>query len=390
MSRVFIVILTAVSLYGVDYMEFEVKAIQNSPEIASAKLQSDAAEIRGEIALRYMNPEIEAEISSFSPDSGNGEEGWRLGVSQPFRVLGLQDDLKSYADSLNLLAKAEYEKSLEGFRAALRRRYTDYVMAVQTKRLLKEEITLSKRLESIAKERFTSGGGTKAALLQASLELIGARNRLIEAEREITSRYYALLSFAGLDRTPRLDAEFIYGVREPEKVDGGINSPDLALAESRQRLLSAEAETKSRRLKSYTLFTEIENEPDQSIGRVGIALDIPLFNRSNQEYRLAEIRAKQAALFVKRVETSQRFRLESLLRELDILEKKYAALKEQRSRERELLTLFEEGYRMAQSSLLDLIRTKNALIETNRSILQTRYLVNLYKIEIEYLKGNKR
>ncbi len=390
MSRVFIVILTAISLFGADYREFELKAIQNSPEIASAKLQSDVAEIRGEIALRYMNPEIEAEISSFSPESGSREEGWRFGVSQPFRIFGLQDDLKSYADSLNILAKAEYEKSLAGFKAALRRRYIDYVMAVRTKRLLEEEVVLSKRLESIAKERFRSGGGTKAALLQASLELIDAKNRLIEADREITERYYALLSFAGVTQTPELDAEFLYSIRAPKKVESGIKSPDLALAQKRQRMLAAEAETNSRRLKSYTLFTEIENEPDQSIGRVGIALDVPLFNRTNQEYRLAKIRAKQAALHAKRVETTQRIRLESLLRQIETLKKKYSELKEQQSRERELLALFEEGYRMAQSSLLDLIRTKNALIETNRSILETRYLANLYKIEIEYLKGKMR
>jgi len=111
MSRVFIVILTAISLFGADYREFEVKAIQNSPEIASARLQSGAAEIEGEIALRYMNPQIEAEIGSFSPENGSREEGWRLGVSQPFRIFGLQDDLKRYAESLYLLADAEYEKS---------------------------------------------------------------------------------------------------------------------------------------------------------------------------------------------------------------------------------------------------------------------------------------
>jgi len=120
-------------------------------------------------------------------------------------------------------------------------------------------------------------------------------------------------------------------------------------------------------VKSYTLFGEIENEPDQSIGRVGIALDLPLFNRSNQEYRLAEIRAKQAALHTKRVETGQRIRIESLLKQLDILQKRYSALKEQQSRERELLSLFEEGYRMAQSSLLDLIRTKMQISTKSKS-----------------------
>ncbi|BBG65319.1 heavy metal RND efflux outer membrane protein, CzcC family [Hydrogenimonas sp.] len=388
MSRVFIVMLTAISLFGADYREFEKRALQSSPEIASARLQSDASRVRGEILTRYENPEIEAEISSFSPDNGSRENGWRFGVSQSFRLFGLQDDLKEYAKSLELYAKTGYEKSRSGFIAALRRGYTDYVMALYTKELIEEEISISKRLESIARERFESGGGTKAALMQASLELQSAENRLLEAKRAVTERYYRLVAFAGITERIELDAQFLYSIPDRAEKESPLESPDLKLARTNERLLAAEAETQSRRVKSYNLFGEIEDEPDQSIGRIGIALDLPLFNRSNQEYRLAKIRAKQAALQRKRVEIGQRARLESLMRQVEILKKRYTALKEQERREKELLALFEEGYKMAQSSLLDLLRTKNSLIETEREILKTRYLTNLYKIETEYLKGN--
>jgi len=53
---------------------------------------------------------------------------------------------------------------------------------------------------------------------------------------------------AGVAQTPELDAEFLYPAEAPTKVDGGIESPDLVLAERRQRLLAAEAGTKSRRV----------------------------------------------------------------------------------------------------------------------------------------------
>ncbi len=388
MSRVFVVILTAISLFGADYMEFEKMAIQNSPQIASIKLQSKVYKLEGEIFTRYKNPEMEAEISSFSPDNASRENGWRLGLSQSFRVFGLQEDLNEYAKSLELLARSEYEKSRSSFVAALRRGYTHYVMAIHTKELIEEEIAISRRLVSIAKERYENGGGTKAALMQSTLELQKAENRLLEAQRAITKRYYNLLAFAGVSEHIKIEGSFLYDIKcQKEKIE--LESPDIKLAKSKKRLLAAKAETHSRRVKSYTLLAEVENEPDQSIGRIGMALDLPLFNRSNQEYRLAKIRAKQAALKAKKVETAQRLRLESLTLELEILKKRYAVLKEQELKEQELLALFEEGYKMAQSSLLDLLRTKNGLIETERKLLQTIYLTNLYKIEIEYLKGHK-
>ncbi|WP_457594285.1 TolC family protein [Hydrogenimonas sp.] len=386
MVKIFLAIIAATALYAVDFKTFEAEALKRSPDIASARLQSDIALLQKEIALRYENPEIEAEVSSFSPDNRKRQSGWRFGVSQPFRLFGLQKDLENYGDSLTLLAKAEYERSRAGFVAALRRGYTDYVMANSFKRLLEEEIALAERVEAIAKERFKSGGGTKAAVMQASLEKISAQSRLIELEREITQRYFRLLNIAGIPEGCDLEAKFLYGMESgtPSKK---LSSPDLAAAKKRETLLLAEAETKSRRIKSYRLVGEVEKEPDQSIGRIGLAFDLPLFNRSNQEYRVAKIRAKQAALQRERIEMNQRIRFASLAKQLEILKKRYSALQSQLEKERQLLTLFEEGYRVAQSSLLDLIRTKNALIETRRQLLQTRYLSNLYKIETEYLKG---
>ncbi len=386
MVKLLIAITAAVTLYGIDFETFENRALQISPDIESAKLQKDIALLEKEIALRYENPSVEAEIGSFDADPDGRHYGWRLGVSQPFRVTGVQKDLKRYGETLTDLAEAEYKKGRAAFKAALRRQYTEYVAAVYYKRLQKEEIELAKRLESIADERLRGGGGTKAALMQASLERISAQNGLIEYERQVLQRYFELLNLAGTAEKPDLEARFLYPMD-----NGGAKSapasPDIAVAEKEAELLLAEAAAKSRVVKGYRLMGELEREPDQSIVRIGAAMDIPLFNRTNQEYRIAKIRAKQSALKKERLAKSQEIRLLSLQNQLKMLKKRYEALQSRLEKERQLLLLFEEGYRMAQSSLLDLIRTKNSLIETRRQLLKTIYLGNIYRIEIDYLKG---
>ncbi len=385
MTRIMIMIAAAVTLYGVDYKTFESKAMQRSPEILSAKLQSDIAVLEKDLALRYENPILEVEVGRYAPDDRKSEYGSRLGISQPFRVFGLQRDIKEYGENLVKFAKAGYKRDRAAFSATLRRKYTDYVLAVYEKRLLQEEIELAKRVEAIAKERYESGGGTKASLMQASVEKISAKNRLLEYEREVTSRYFGLLNLAGIPEQIELEAAFLYRVDSISVKRA--SSPDIETAKAKEALLFSKAKTKSRRVESYTVTGEIENEPEQSIGRIGVSLELPLFNRTNQEYRIAEIKARQAALQRERLQISQRTRLASLTRQLGILKQRYDALHSQLDKEEQLLTLFEEGYKMARSSLLDLIKTKNSLIETRRQLLETLYLANIYQIEIDYLKG---
>ncbi|WP_456403473.1 TolC family protein [Hydrogenimonas sp.] len=386
MRSLILLVIAAVSAVAIDYTTFETRVLETSPALEKARLESDAAHWRGQIALRYENPSFEGELGRYDPDGQSAKNGWRAALSQPLRIFGLQRELAAYAEAMKEVAERSYEDRHAAFKALLRTRYSAYVYEARMLKLIDEEIELARRLESIAEARLENGAGTRAQLMQAALERIDAETRRIEQRRRIAEHYYALLEAAAFDEKVPLEATFLYPV-ETLRIDDGPDNPRLQELKARKRLYERKAKSESHPIKSYRLFAEYENEPDQSIARVGIGLDLPLFARNLEERQIARIRAKGAELEAVRLEAAQRVALESLLEQSQSLAERYEALEKRLQKERELLALFEEGYRTAQSSLLELIETKNSLIETERALLVTRYRANLYRIRIDYLKG---
>ena len=63
------------------------------------------------------------------------------------------------------------------------------------------------------------------------------------------------------------------------------------------------------------------------------------------------------------------------------------SLKHRITEQKELQALFEEGYRLAKSSLLELIAAQKSLIQSQKEQEEARYLESLYRLEIDYLQG---
>ncbi len=370
---------------ALEYRSFEAEALKSSPLLKSAEIEKRKALLEGDLALRYENPSIEGELSSFDPDGAAKESGWRLGLSQEFRTLSLGNDLKKYADALSRAAKNSFEKRRSTVIAILRSKYTDYVREVKREALIKEEIELAERLESIARERFKSGAGTRAKLMQASLQKIAAKTRLSRQIEKRVKSYYSLLEAAALEKMD-LEAAFLYRV-ERATASSDPENFELQALRAKKELLEAKAKTEKRVIKGFRLFTEYEKEPDQSAARIGIETAIPLFNQNMEEARITELRAKQSAIEAELLKKRQALEIDALYKQISALADRLDMLKMQLKKAKELLSLFEEGYRSSQSSLLDLIDTKNSLIETKLEILNTKYLANIYTIRLNYLKG---
>ncbi|HIE34983.1 MAG TPA: hypothetical protein EYP79_02145, partial [Campylobacterales bacterium] len=184
MRHFLIIFLYAVASFAIDYIEFEKIVIKNSPSIDAKRLEKSASKLKKRIKLRYDNPSIEGEISSFNINNEGHESGWRIEVSQSIRTFGFEEDLKKHANTITIMAKKGYENSRSNFIVKLRQYYTKYVKAVKTKKFLNEEIAIYKRLESITKARFENGADSRSKYMQASLQRIAAETKLIEIERE--------------------------------------------------------------------------------------------------------------------------------------------------------------------------------------------------------------
>ena len=380
----------ALAAAAADYRSFEAEILRKSPAIEALKLDMQAAKVRGEIATRYDNPELELEASRFDPDTGESDNGWRAAASQPLRVFGLGDELQSYAEALQRTAQAQTLDAKSRFLLGLRSRYLDWVRAEHLAALAAKSVEVATRLESIAKERFESGAGTKAKVMQARLEALGTRSKAAEARRNAQRRKGELLAFAGLADLPLPGAAFFVDANAPLPRAMHLKNPALGVLESQKSLHEADAKRNDHLLKTWRIGGEYEKEPDQSIARLNVGVDLPLFNRNTQERELARIAAQKKALEEARLRNAQTLRLQTLARQYENLQELVRRYDTQIAEGRNLLALFEEGYKAAQSSLLDLIATKNALIDAQRRRLDALWLLNRTKLEIDYLTGEMK
>ena len=387
MKKILLLCLSAWTLIAGDYMSFEKRVLENSPRLKALRMEVDAAKIEGEIALRYANPELEAEASRYDMDRGGDDNGWRLSLAQPMRMIGLGDDLKRFADLLRLGAEAGVADEKSDFIVQLRSAYLEWVKAHRTAGLAQEEIALAKRLAHIAEERFKEGAGTRAQVMQARLEADDARMKRLEAQQRSEESYGKLLALTGMRESFRLDPQFLYPL-ESITATGDISANSrVKRRETEGKLLEADAKRNDYALKEWKLGAEYEEEPDQSIARLNIGIELPFFNANREERRLALLRAEQKKLEAKRLKASLQTQMESLARRYEQLLKLHTGLKERIDRQEALLRLFEEGYRTAKTSLLDLIATKNGLIDSRRRLLDIEYRANLYRLQIDYLQG---
>ena len=102
---------------------------------------------------------------------------------------------------------------------------------------------------------------------------------------------------------------------------------------------------------------------------------------------LAKIKMQQAELDRQQLTVNENMQKKSLSSSIRELSAQYYALKSLEKEQKELLGLFEEGYRISNGSLLDLMITRKRLIETRIEILKTEKLINDQRIELNYLQG---
>ena len=378
----------AVCAMAMDYGTFEKRVVEKAPAVQALQMDLKVAKIRGEIATRYDNPQLQLEASRFEREDAGSDGGWRTAVEQPLRVIGLTGELKGYADALTEQAAADVTDRLIRFKMVLRSRYLAWVRVRKEVTLARQSVVLAKRVETIAAERFKGGAGTRAKAMQAQLVRLKAETNVMAAEREARKLLGALLAYAGLGHISAPQPRFLYDLKNlpvvKERIDNSIIEKKLRSA----RLHEADAKRNDHLIRSWRLGAEYEKEPDQSIARVNVGFGLPFFNKNRQERQLARIRAEKTRLETRQLERSQRATLRSLLKRYGMLRLQSERLKERIEKEKRLLQLFEEGYQTSQSSLLDLIATKNALVGSKRELLDIRYLANLYRLKIDYIQGD--
>ncbi len=376
----------SLTAYGMSYEKFKKYTQKNAKVLQSQVLSLQTTQEKNKILLRAQNPIFGLEASHFNPQGTDSSFQYSGTISQTIRTGNYYSGLEEKADANTLLQQAYVLDGKAGYIRTLEKFYTEYVYKSKFLSLLQEEYKLSNKVTKIVKDRYKSGSENRVAYLQAKTNTLSLKTEIFTTKQEMNALYYQLLAIAGLTKKVHLEKQFIYSSSSQIQTSSHIN-PKQQILKAREKLLESQIHINESNIESYDLYSSIEDEPDQSIFRVGISISLPIFNDKSEEKMLAKLQKEQLTLDSEQLEIdifTQKERLKSSIKELD---NQYQALKTLKKEQQLLNDLLQEGYKISQGSIFIMMNAKNRLIQTQKSLLQTQKNINNKKIDLRFIQG---
>ena len=376
MKKILVVPFIIWNLHAQNFDAFMQNALQNSPYLKANALNAEQVNEESKIIQRYKNPTLSLEASRFNPDVGNSASGYRGAFSQPILLWGVGDAkeklgmaMQEEANSLTKLKRAEFVRDLSLL-------YINYTQQSKFVALAKEELKIAQKISHISKERYKAGTIAKSRYLLSKVDSLSAKNRVNTKEAEKFSSYWKLLAFAGIADKIELDYHHDFILSHEVNLQ---NSARLQYLNNSQKKAEKQAKLNSNKIEWIDIYAEYEKEPNQNIARVGVDIPLAIFNKKTEEKRIASLKAKQNEYLIKNQQIRVSHKLMRINSELKILQKVLTSTKKLYASQKELLGMYEDGYKIANINLIELQNIKNKMIKTRETeiSLQTKIDTNI-------------
>jgi cobalt-zinc-cadmium efflux system outer membrane protein len=348
-------------------------AASRNLDLAAIKRQRAIREAQVRIARQWANPAVGFEVTKDTPHEN-------LAFDFPLPLGGVRGRQIDLAKEELTLADVDEKAAMRTLRRNVRQAFYGLLGSDQRLVLAEDVVGLVKRTREAAQARFEEGAGPRLDVLAADLGLARAESDLALAR---STRAAALAGLnAVLNQPPAQPVAVVGNLAEAPPPPDFAGAMALA-ATSNGELMAAEREAaiEARRLsliraervpQPTVTFSLPMNAPGEfTVGAaVGVAMNVPLFNRSQGEIAASEAtivqiharrdaarRTVESAVFsaLARIE-AQRQRVESFRTHVI-------------PTATELADLAEESYKSGRSPLLMLIEAQRALRDAKRDYL---------------------
>ena len=382
-----LLVMSSCMAYGMSYTKLKQYALKHSNILKSQTVSLQTIQQKNSILLRSKNPVLDLEASRYDPDLSSSKYGYSITASQTVRTQTYMNGLHSKTEADNLLQSALVKQKKATYIKTLEKYYTEYVYQNKLLAVLQSEYKLGNKIVTIVKERYMGGSENKVSYLRAKTEVLALKTHISTTKQQINTLYYQLLAMAGVHKKVSLQKRFIYDVSTQTR-QFSKPLPQQKILQANKKQFESQLKMHQSSFQSYDLYAGIEKEPDQSIVRLGISLALPLHHDRSQERTLAKLKMQQLKLDTAQLSldiSSQKKILKASVKELGM---QYHTLKTLKKEQQVLTTLLKEGYKIDQSSLFELMSTKNKLLQTQKALLQTQKMINDQKIELLFLQGH--
>jgi len=376
--------LVCASLSAQSFEIFLQNALQNSPYLQANNLNKEQAQEFSSLTTRYKNPTLELEASNFSPDLGESEIGYRFALRQPIRLWGVSANREDFAaakeeQSLSLvrLKRAEFVREISLV-------FSEYKSALSAEVLAKEELIISEKIVEISKARYKNGTVARVKYLQAKVDQHRVKNRLDELAIKRLKSYYKLLTLSGLSEEVEIGSDYIFTLSVSSTTE---NSAELNFAKTEVKSSLSSAQLSANKIEWIDLVGEFEQEPNQSIARLGVEIPLAVFNTKSEEKKISQIEAKKSELLVQNLTNTTMLKLKEIKKSLTMLEKLQKSTQILLDYQEELLKMYEDAYKVANIDLIELQIVKNQMIQTESKAIEIQLSLEQKIIEHNFLTG---
>jgi outer membrane protein, heavy metal efflux system len=359
-------------------------ALKTSPYLHSLSVDIERASQEGTLLQRYKNPNLELEVSRFSPDVGASENGQRVAILQPVRLWGVGDDKKQLANAIGDSAINTYVQKRAAFIKNISLLYVGYTQLKKFLTLAEQTSSIAKTIYAISSARYEAGTISRGEMLQAKIDYDTVAVELDSFKLNAQNSLYEIMQYGGVEEAVSLEDSYNFKVVQTSKE----TNPDIAKITAKKKEALTNASLNSNKVEWLDVFAEYEKEPAQKIARVGVNIPLALFNTKSEERQLALLSSKKVDLQIKNATIKLNAEIKRLHKERVLLHSMQSKNQKLLRDEEELLEMFQKAYKIANINLLALQDIKNRVIKSQKALIQINTALNKNAIYMNYLQGH--
>ncbi len=378
--------------------ELTVAALKNNPTMSISRARQDAALAGLTTARAYTNPEIEfgAGPTRYRDGSSEVKSNWGLALSQPLEFGSLREARQSLAETGIQSAEVGSELTQTALKNRVRSAFYQVIQRQSFLELVESDKKLLGQILDKVALRVKVGESPRYELIKAETELLAVERDYQSAKIRIEESKGMLRGLIGNSIPVQFELRGVLPsdsqLESLDSLQAKIpNSPFIRQAQQ----LNKSAEAKLRleqqlRNPGLTLKAGVNQDPDLTSFRIGVAIPLPLWSRREGQIAEAAAGMMQAQSQLDNEDLTLQRELESGYQRYQIARQQLAAYESGLlARAESVLKVAESGYRYGERGILDYLDAQRTYRAVRKDHLAAVYDLIVSVLEIERLLGTE-
>lgn len=373
-------------------------ALKNNPTMLISKARQEAALAGLTSARAYINPEIEvgAGPTKFRDGRSETKSNWGVALSQPIEFGGLREARQTLAETGIQSAEVGSELTQTVLKNRVRAAFYEVIQRQSFLELVESDKKLLGQIQEKVALRVKVGESPRYELIKAETELLAVERDYQAAKIRIEESKGMLRGLIGRSIPVQFELRGSLPVNSQLESLTSLqakvsNSPFIRQAEQFNKSAEAKFRLEQQlRNPGLTLKAGVNQDPDLTSFRIGLAIPLPLWSRREGPIAEAAAGMLQAKSQLDNEDLSLQRELESGYQRYQIARQQVAAYESGLlERAESVLKVAESGYRYGERGILDYLDAQRTYRAVRKDQLTAVYDLIISILEIERLLGTE-